>query len=444
MYRLMIADDEALEREGLEWIVGRELPDTFEILHAENGRQAIEAAEERRPHIVFMDVQMPGIQGLEALKEIRKTLPEAKLVLVTAYDYFSYAQEALSLGVKEYIVKPAGREQIANLLRRLKDELDREKDAKAEQLELKSRVYALQPLVENELALTLMVDQVSGAGPEELASWLDFPLDDCRCLVLAFSGHVSGPDRRVLFETIRRYAKSHARCIVSSILEHHLALFARKPQQADGDGKAEAVQLGEKLRDTVRGELAIGLSVGIGTLRSGTEGLRRSYFEAVFASACSDREGQICPFDDLKQGQAVGFPREGAEDAAQRSYVMSALNRIREIREEQTSTVIDRAKAYIRSRFAEDLSLEDVAEFVHLNPFYFSKVFKQHAGETFIDFLTGLRIDRAKELIGEDRLSIKEVSYEVGYNDPNYFSRVFKKVTGVTPSEFRAAFAPES
>ncbi|MGG1312048.1 MULTISPECIES: AraC family transcriptional regulator [Cohnella] len=438
MYRLLIADDEALEREGLEWIASRMLPDTFEIIHAENGRQAIELAEDRRPHIVFMDVQMPGIQGLEALKEIRNLLPDAKLVLVTAYDYFSYAQEALALGVKEYIVKPAGREQIAELLRKLVDELEREKDKRAEQLELKSRVYALQPLVENELALMLMVDQVIDARPEELAEWLDFPLEDCRCLVLAFAGHDPGLDKRALFETIRRFAKSHGHCIVSSILEHHLAVFLRKPPQAEDDWKEEAVRFGEKLRDTVRSQLKADLSVGIGTLRSGADGLRRSYFEAVFASTCSDRNGSVCLFDDLRQGRTVQFPHEATEDAAQRSYVMSALNRIREIREEQTSTVIDRAKAYIRQRFTEDLSLEDVAEFVHLNPFYFSKVFKQHVGETFIDFLTRLRIEKAKQLIREDQFSIKEVCYEVGYKDPNYFSRVFKKVTGVSPSEYRA------
>ncbi len=112
MYRLMIADDEALEREGLEWIVQRMMPGTFQVIHAENGRTAIERAEEHRPHIVMMDVNMPGIQGLAAIREIKERLPDTKFVLVTAYDYFAYAKEALSLGVKEYIVKPAKREQL--------------------------------------------------------------------------------------------------------------------------------------------------------------------------------------------------------------------------------------------------------------------------------------------------------------------------------------------
>jgi len=435
MYRLLIADDEALEREGLEWIVQRMLPDTFEILQAENGRRAIELAEERRPNIVFMDVQMPGIQGLEALKEIRRVLPDAKFVLVTAYDSFHYAQEALTLGVKEYIVKPASREQVAALLRRLADELDREKAKRAEQLTLKSKVSTLQPLVENELALILMVDQVLGASPEELAEWLEFPLENCRCLVVAFPDHDSPQDRKSLYETIRRTAKSFGHCLVSSMVEHHLAIFLRKPQQAADDWKEEPVRLAGKIGDAVQSSSGTEISIGIGSLQSGADGLRQSYFEAVFASTCSN---QVCLFDDLKTGGRQPVPDRSSDGEGWQTYVMSTLQRIREMREEQTSTVIDRAKQYIRQHFTEELSLEEAAESVHLNPFYFSKVFKQHVGETFIDYLTGLRIDRAKQLIEEEGLSLKEVSYQVGYKDPNYFSRVFKKVTGVAPSEYRS------
>ncbi|MBB6734115.1 helix-turn-helix domain-containing protein [Cohnella zeiphila] len=435
MYRLLIADDEAPEREGLEWIVRRMLPDTFEILQAENGRRAIELAEERRPNIVLMDIQMPGIQGMEALREIRKLLPDAKFVLVTAYDSFHYAQAALPLGVKEYIVKPASRDQVASMLRRLADELDRERALRDEQLTLKSKVSTLQPLVENELALMLMMDQALDSGPEQLAEWLEFPLKECRCLVAALPGSESAADRKTLYETVRRTAKSFGPCLVSSIVEYHLAVYLRKPPQGPDDWKEAPVRLAHKLRAAVQSSIGKEPAIGIGSLQSGVDGLRQSYFEAVFASTCSN---PVCLFDDLKQGEHPPMPAQGADTAGWQSYVMSVLRRIRDIREEQTLTVIDRAKQYIRQRFAEDLSLEETAESVHLNPFYFSKVFKQHVGETFIDYLTRLRIDRAKQLIEEGDWSLKEVSYAVGYKDPNYFSRVFKKITGVAPSEYRS------
>ncbi|WMT41353.1 AraC family transcriptional regulator [Paenibacillus sp. D2_2] len=114
-----------------------------------------------------------------------------------------------------------------------------------------------------------------------------------------------------------------------------------------------------------------------------------------------------------------------------------AIRQIREEREQSTHNMLEKAVAYIHSKFQEDLSLEDAAEHVHLNPYYFSKLFKQQTGETFIDYVTRLRIDKAKVMIKDSGLSLKEVCYSVGYKDPNYFSRVFKKVTGVTPSEYR-------
>ncbi|MFD0697753.1 AraC family transcriptional regulator [Paenibacillus sp. GCM10027628] len=440
MYRLLIADDEALEREGLEWIVHRMMPDTFEVIHAENGRLAIERAEEFRPHIIFMDVNMPGIQGLAALREIKERLPDAKMVMVTAYDYFAYAKEALTLGVKEYIVKPAGREQVVGILEQLIRELDLEKRKRTEQLELRDKVSQLLPLVENELAFIFMVDQVLETGAEQLAEWLDFPLDQGCAVVIAFPELIRSQDKKKIFDVLRSYAKTHlSRCIVSSLIEQHMAIFIRKSPEIPDDAWTEAAKKnGEKLCAMAETQLGTAISIGIGSTYSGSEGLRKSYFEAVFASTYSETSGMVCHFQALKRGaggEAIKSPTEG--DPTHRSYVVSALQRIREEREQQTVTILDKAKRYIMSSFTEELSLEEVAEHVHLNPHYFSKVFKQQTGETFIDFVTGLRIQKAKELIESGTLSLKEVCYEVGYKDPNYFSRVFKKVTGVTPTEYR-------
>ncbi|WP_179232624.1 AraC family transcriptional regulator [Paenibacillus rigui] len=445
MYRLLIADDEALEREGLEWIIRRMMPDTFQIIHAENGRTAIERAEEHRPHIILMDVNMPGIQGLEALREIRTFLPDAKSVLVTAYDTFAYAKEALTLGVKEYIVKPARREQVVQTLQLLVDELEREKHRRAEDLKLRDKVSQLQPLVENELALLFMVDQVLDAGAEQLSEWLGFPLDHGCALVVAFPERVYTLDKKTMYDVIRSFAKHHSSspCIVSSLIDRHMAIFVRKaPEDKEPAWNEKIGQYGQKLCDLAERQLDCPVSIGVGSTRQGADGLRKSYFEAVFASTYFEYNGRVCHFEQLKQPDGSRLPdteRQASQgdDIASRSYVISALQRIREEREQQTLTVLDRAQSYIRDRYTEDLSLEEVADFVHLNPHYFSKVFKQQVGATFIDFLTGLRIEKAKELILSGERSLKEVCFEVGYKDPNYFSRVFKKVTGVTPTEYR-------
>lgn len=208
----------------------------------------------------------------------------------------------------------------------------------------------------------------------------------------------------------------------------------------DADWYSVLRQYGERLSALTERQLELTVSIGIGSTHSDVEGLRKSYFEAVFASTYFEQGGKVCLFAELTK-QAGGYDLSvqsyQGETAEHRSYVLSALQRIREEREEQTIHVLDKAKSYIESKFAEDISLEEVADVVHLNPHYFSKVFKQHIGETFIDFLTRLRIAKAKELMASNELSLKEVCFEVGYKDPNYFSRVFKKVTGMTPTEFR-------
>lgn len=443
MYRLLIADDEAPEREGLELLIGRMGPDTFEVIHAENGRAAIELAEELRPHIVFMDVNMPGIDGLTALREIRDRLPEAKLVLVTAYDYFAYAKEALALGVKEYLVKPASREQIATLLRRLLAELGQDRDRRASELRLRQQVAELLPLAENELALMLMVDHVQGIGAAQLAEWIDFPLAASRAYVVALPEKADAAQTRKLYDTIRGFAKSGGRlCLVSSAIDRHMAIFMQEPEVAAPGGHEAAKRFGESIAELARRQTGSSVRVGIGSRQAGESGLRQSYFEAVFASTCCPDGPGICLFDELREGkaehQAGGVAAVVSSGDSGGAYVLSALQHIREEREHQTVTVLDRAKQYIGEHFTEELSLEEVAEYVHLNPHYFSKVFKQGVGETFIDYLTGLRIERAKTLIADERLSLKEVCFDAGYRDPNYFSRVFKKVTGVTPTEYRS------
>jgi two-component system response regulator YesN len=110
---------------------------------------------------------------------------------------------------------------------------------------------------------------------------------------------------------------------------------------------------------------------------------------------------------------------------------------IAEDRRGRFSPAVAKAREYIEMNYADDLSLEGVAREVRVSPFYFSKLFKEECSEGFQDYLTRLRIEAAKKLLDDPERSVKEVSFDIGYQDPNYFSRLFKKETGLTPSEYR-------
>ena len=392
MYRLLIADDEALEREGLEWIITKMMPDTFEIIHADNGRTAIQKADEHRPHIVMMDVRMPGIQGLDALKEIKERHPLVKMVLVTAYEYFDYAQQALSLGVKEYLVKPAKRDQIVAVLQRLVDEIRDECRKRDEQLAIRDKFYQLLPMAEIELALALMADQVHKADALQLADILELSLDQGYALVVALNGMKSAAGQSyedekqfavdVAKSILKEQVKERHNWIVSPIVHEHMAVFILGKGMVQGGSMQEEVpvpSIGSELISALHRQCGLEVTVGVGTLQQHVEGIRRSYYEAVFASTYPSSWGSLCRFEELQlpASNASWMPDDRVErgTSAEGAYVEQAIKRIREEREQQTWNVVDRAAAYIVERYQEELSLEEVADHVHLNPHYFSKVF---------------------------------------------------------------------
>ncbi|EGL19509.1 response regulator receiver domain protein [Paenibacillus sp. HGF7] len=511
VYRLLIADDEALEREGLEWMISRSMPGVFEVIHAANGRTAIQRAEQHRPDIVLMDIKMPGIEGLEALRRIKDIHPRMKLVLVTAYDYFSYAKQALEIGVRDYMLKPAKREQMIGLLTSLVQELKEEHVRREEELKTTEKLARLEPLAESELAMHLMRERTSETGESDLLELLALPPDPSGyALVLSFEEEephrVSGgpglwggggengdtASRKHMYDAVKSWCRSRYTCVVSPLMGRHLAVFVIRPgetEESGGAGRsshsepksasaeegaracgeaaaataacgaagsaakachgqpvppaasaeaAEPAAAASKLHGYVSGRLGRRATVGAGRAHHGLTGLRRSYAEACAAAINADESAFVRVYDGEPAGDGPPIPAgNAAAGHGVPSELELAAQRLLSEREERTTSVLKEAKDWIDAHFVEEITLEQAAERVHLSLHYFSKMFKRHMGESFIDYVTRLRIDRAKELMKNDELSLKEVCFEVGYKDPNYFSRVFRKVTGISPTGYR-------
>ena len=98
-YKILIADDEGIVTESLSLIISKEFNDKCTVRVAASGRQVIEIEEGFGPDIILMDIQMPGINGIEAIEEIKKTNKSAVFIVISAYDKFTYAKEALKLGL---------------------------------------------------------------------------------------------------------------------------------------------------------------------------------------------------------------------------------------------------------------------------------------------------------------------------------------------------------
>ena len=130
MYKIMLADDEGIVIDSMKFIIEKEFGDECEIQYAKTGRSVIELAENFRPDIAVMDIQMPGINGIDAMKEIRKTNPKIIFIVMSAYDKFDYAKEAIKLGVMEYITKPMERTKILSALKSAMKQVDKDRKKK--------------------------------------------------------------------------------------------------------------------------------------------------------------------------------------------------------------------------------------------------------------------------------------------------------------------------
>ena len=113
---------------------------------------------------------------------------------------------------------------------------------------------------------------------------------------------------------------------------------------------------------------------------------------------------------------------------------------IRDQKEDQSNSAVKKAMLYIQENYSKDISLDDVSGQVNISPYYFSKIFKEETGENFIEYLTRIRIDKAKELLVDENVSVKEAGIKSGYSNSNYFSRIFKKQMDMTPSEYKARY----
>lgn len=261
MIRLLIADDEKLEREALAELVQRRFEREVVLEVAENGRKAADTAVLWSADLILMDIEMPGMSGLDAARAVLAQRPSCRVIFVTAYSLFQYAHEAVHLGACDYLLKPVDPDELEASVRRAMRQIETERK----------------------------LEELAAARPQ--------------------------------------------------------------PEQTETEDEAE--------------------------------------------------------------------------DAPEESE------------NSQTALVMAHVRRYLEDNYMFDLSLDSVGEILHISPAYLSAQFKKYQKMNFLDCLTELRINAAKELLADPFRSSAEVASMVGYEDASYFARAFKKRTGMTPTQYR-------
>ena len=462
---IALVDDEMIERKAMRKIIEDHFGKTIICGEAANGRQAIQLADEKRPNIMLMDIKMPGIDGLEAIERIKEKHPDIKFIMISAYDSFDYAKQAMKKGVKEYILKPATKEEtiqaILNVYREIAEEqMNQERKKYAAEI---AKKHFLQQIMDQNITKDLQTIKQEYFPTMKAGFFLVIDLE-------------REEEREILSKKITETYR------YSIIQEKSRAPYIIFIMSEDPIDKAEVLRFVRMLFLTSSGKKWM----GIGGIYEQLQDFPRSFNEALLALGqlkMQNRDGYGFPthteaavqeilkeiLDCLLQNdviRAINHVKQTDEENLQRLYVLIKQNLLTKGIDIQNCYInnsksmsewesflqqcslyvqqfyrsqgyVERAKQYIWNHYNELLTLERVAEKVKLSPPYFAKIFKEETGKTFVDYVTELRLEKAKELLLQNQLSFKEISFAVGYRDPNYFSRVFKKYFHMSPREFR-------
>ncbi len=531
MYSVLLVDDEVLIREAIsrnvKWgELGFALAGT-----CRNGREAIGFLKQERVDLVLTDIYMPYVDGIELAKYIYENCSDTRVVIISGYDEFEYAKQALKYKVVEYILKPVTAMELSELLTRIREQLDEACRKNSGMKRIRGEYMSNFPVLRGRFLHQLLQGDLVLPEQEVRQKMEDYGISFSGNYFIAAAVQVD--DVSDFYEKDEQKKDDLALFAVYNIADEMIretelgVAFQNVENQTElifsggTDLEQRASALCERIRSLVQAFLNIGITVGVGLPASSLYQLPKSFQAArealeyrfqlgnsrVICARQIPRDGDSGHVDialwtdrivtairgnsgqDIREA-VMGFAQAIRESCVSRNrsifYVQNAIISI--ANEMESSGVSDEAVMreerellnsiyekqhlseiaqdllhfcirvsdlmfdqkdvkgsrqamlaldYIEKNYANpELSLNSVCSYLAMSTSYFSSVFKNCTGETFIEALTKKRIEKAKTLLANTTKRTYEVAQEVGYADPHYFSSAFKKVTGCTPKEY--------
>ena len=507
-YKLLIAEDEPIERASLSIILSQHFPDIEILTPVTTGAELIEVYRQSAPDLMLIDIQMPGMSGLESIRKLKEAYEIVPFSVLTAHSKFEFAQEALKLGAVDYLLKPIRTDKLIECVTKMiAFRASIEQEAKQASLIQKNLeflrakacadfVYALKKgaashtvahLVE---LLGLQADRIiccmihCSAPIQEnlLAIEADF------CAVFSRFAIMADGETIILFHTpeaetfqenslryfdnvctyslaiLQRYQvclelflhsklcrsygelcsefkhlerlKSRSLNSIVGVKSHTiLALYELEKELAFAItqlNETESARLCEKLLADVF-EMTDSIEECAATLSDTANVIRR-----VILSIGKNWEYPDLS-DYLNKARTLAKVKDKAElSEAFRDTVDAAFSFCREYHALHSQNIVEEAIRHIHEAFTTDISLSALAERYHVSPSVLSKLLKLRLKKNFVAYITDLRMEKAKELLLSTDMTIKEITYAVGYNSQTYFCKVFKREVGVVATDYKA------
>ena len=411
MMKVFLVDDEIVIREGIrtsfpwdetEYTLAGEAPD---------GEMALPMIRDTQPDILITDIRMPFMDGMELSRIVRSQMPWIGIIILSGYDDFEYARTGLQLGVKEYILKPVTAEELKQALDRVSEVLRREREERLGSARLRSAGQTDRVFLQEKLLGALYSEDTSE--------------QDARGIVRQLRGmgiNISASRYAVIDAAFEPVQEGYAGLL--DLVESSNGIVHSSPCRTGG----RYLVLGDTEQDTEERAYAFAASMLTELEHRNAAGVRISIGEIV------DAPERI--IDSLRRARHI---RHVLSNHDQPEPCIVGVREFSEGTGERGAAVMAaRARLYLADHFMDSsLMLQDVAGAVGMSNSRFSTVFAQECGKTFTEYLTWLRLEKAKELLKNSDQHTYRIAEQVGYNDSHYFSYLFKKNTGMTPGEYR-------
>ncbi|MGP4038622.1 response regulator transcription factor [Gracilibacillus sp. D59] len=449
MIKALIVDDEPLVRKGLNFVLPWTKYGIKIVGEANSGRKALEFIQENKVDLIFTDVSMPEMDGLELLKEISQDYQDISVVVLTCYEEFNYVQEALRLGAIDYILKTQLEndkvdEVLAPITKRLHSKLQRDTFNNFKNGLMYISLYQNKDTEIKEwltLHFNLPVSEGVGFIPtdedgEQMAEEFlkEEIIKEHHGLVVVKVYNLEGYSWEKIYKLLNHYIENvfyYDYNPNTKIYECNI----NDLQDANPKDLNKLILQWSSYEWMFNDSFFNKLLSLVEEMRPYPSEIRQIFYEAMFKWADEFAISHfihewLSKFDEFHSWQDWKSWLEDVRDSIKKIYNNSQYP-------EEIVVAIYRSIEYMRTQENLNFTQEDIAEIACMSRVYFSRYFKKIVGSNFADFVKQLRIEKAKYIISTTNLPIYEIAEQTGFKDERYFSRVFQNTVNCLPSEYR-------
>lgn len=486
MYKVILVDDEIPALRYLQAVFEKYAQEFHIAALCHNAEEALAYLAHDDADLLLTDISMPGMDGITLAQQVRRTHPDMRIVIVSGYAEFEYAQGAIQAAVDDYILKPVSISHMTTTLDKIKAHLD---NASADQTPalLKAMLTGapvdkvlLQRLFGSGNYLFALVrwGNLTSVHEEELRSTAIVPSPNVpfhvltgRCReeqLLYVRQETNSMD---FYAAVKAYVAQHTDCATWTIVFSRSAapfetfpLFVRRAQKLLRNsvviGRRHFLYLQPTQKDNAPPRIP---NNSLRMLEHLQENGNKKLIKDMFITLATDWENrqmpQIHAYHMVQQLLHTLMPTLVAQSISQDEMMHSILelftyassyselmvelytllldNNLSKDKKHSPEELYTLALDYIHEKYVEPISISSVCSEIGISQTYLSRLFRKYGKTSFQVFLTNLRIDKGKALMrAHPDMRLRDVAACVGYDDPSYFSKVFRQKTGLTPTQW--------